>query len=329
MISKELVKPMSNQSSILGKAYEYAAIKALYDLISKQRSAEIVDSESIRIAKFRFEEQIDSSQRLEMSKSAKAGIEKILKLESKILETSPLPVRLHLQTDQAGIAGDIRDILIDRSDAQWQTGISVKHNHEALKHSRLSKTIDFGYKWYDIPVSSGYWKTVIPIFDDLEEKKKNNLAWSSLPDKENSYYLPLLHAFLDEIALSLQTNSKKVVSGLIKYLLGSDDRDYYKLIHSKSPRVAKVVPFNLLGTLQKGFLDDSGIDLIEKLPLPTSVKNLGVRAGSQTTADILFDNNWSMSFRIHNASTLVEPSLKFDVQLSSEPKELKVFNCPW
>jgi hypothetical protein len=93
--------------------------------------------------------------------------------------------------------------------------------------------------------------------------------------------------------------------------------------------VAKVVPFNLLGTLQKGMRDDSGTELIEKLPLPTSVVSLGIRSGSQTTADITLDNNWSISFRIHNASTLVEPSLKFDVQLSSEPEELKVFNCPW
>jgi hypothetical protein len=75
--------------------------------------------------------------------------------------------------------------------------------------------------------------------------------------------------------------------------------------------------------------DESGTDLIEKLPLPTSIISLGIRPGSQTTADILLDNNWSMSFRIHNASTLVEPSLKFDVQLSGEPEQLKVFDCPW
>jgi hypothetical protein len=320
---------MSNQSSILGKAYEYAAIKALHDLIGAQRLVEIVDSESLRIAKSRFENEIESSQQLEMSKSAEAGIEKILQLESKILEESAFPVRLHLQADQAGIMGDVRDVIIDRSDIKWQTGISVKHNHEALKHSRLSKNIDFGHKWYDMQVSAAYWKTVIPIFDELEEKKRENLAWSSLPDKETAYYLPLLQAFLDEVKLALSTNSKKVVSGLIKYLLGSDNRDYYKLIHSKSPRVAKVVPFNLLGTLQKGMRDDSGTDLIDKLPLPTSVVSLGIRSGSQTTADITLDNNWSISFRIHNASTLVEPSLKFDVQLSSEPAELKVFNCPW
>lgn len=323
------MKLVSNQSSILGKAYEYAAIKALHDLISKQRSVEIVESESLRIAKSRFENEIGSAQQQEMSKSARAGIEKILKLESKILEESTFPVRLHLQADQAGILGDVRDVIIDRSDIKWQTGISVKHNHEALKHSRLSKTIDFGHKWYDMKVSTDYWRTVIPIFDDLEEKKRNNQAWSSLPDKENSYYLPLLQAFLSEITLALNKDSQKVVSGLIKYLLGSDDRDYYKLIHSKSPKVAKVVPFNLLGTLQKGMRDDSGTDMIEKLPLPTSVVSLGIRSGSQTTADIVLDNNWSISFRIHNASTLVEPSLKFDVQLSSEPEELKVFSCPW
>lgn len=326
---KESGEVMSNQSSILGKAYEYAAIKALHDLVIGHRAVEMVDSESLRLAKSRFENEIGSVKQLEMAKSAKAGIEKILKLESKILEESSSPVRLHLQADLAGIAGDVRDILIERADVKWETGISVKHNHEALKHSRLSKTIDFGYKWYDMPVSPDYWEKVNPLFEDLEVKRRSNLAWSALSDKEGSYYLPLLRAFLEEISIALNTNSKKVVGGLITYLLGSDDRDYYKLIHSKSPRVAKVVPFNLLGTLQKGMRDESGTDLIEKLPLPTSVISMGIRPDSQTTVDILLDNNWSMSFRIHNASTLVEPSLKFDVQLSSEPKELKVFNCPW
>ena len=43
-----------------------------------------------------------------------------------------------------------------------------------------------------------------------------------------------------------------------------------------------------------------------------------------------FDNGWQFSFRIHNASTFVEPSLKFDIQLIGIPIEVDVkFNCKW
>ncbi|CAL9920158.1 conserved hypothetical protein [Candidatus Liberibacter solanacearum] len=47
-----------------------------------------------------------------------------------------------LQRDNVGIKGDVRDIVIEVP--KNQIGISAKYNHTAVKHCRLSETIDFG-----------------------------------------------------------------------------------------------------------------------------------------------------------------------------------------
>jgi len=41
------------------------------------------------------------------------------------------------------------------------------------------------------------------------------------------------------------------------------------------------------------------------------------------------NNGWQLSFRIHNASTIVEPSLKFDVQLIGMPVTILSIECQW
>lgn len=41
------------------------------------------------------------------------------------------------------------------------------------------------------------------------------------------------------------------------------------------------------------------------------------------------NNGWQLSFRIHNASSKVEPSLKFDVQFIGMPVSILNFECKW
>ncbi len=40
---------------------------------------------------------------------------------------------------------------------------------------------------------------------------------------------------------------------------------------------------------------------------------------------------WQFSFRLHNAKDLVEPSLKFDIQIVGVPTQIVEvkFNCKW
>ena len=52
--------------------------------------------------------------------------------------------RIVMQSDMRGTEGDVRDLLIETGSET--IGISAKHRHDALKHSRLSDNIDFGYE---------------------------------------------------------------------------------------------------------------------------------------------------------------------------------------
>ena len=47
---------------------------------------------------------------------------------------------LFLQPDSKGEEGDVRDLIVVRSNIQWEIGLSLKHNHFAVKHSRLART---------------------------------------------------------------------------------------------------------------------------------------------------------------------------------------------
>jgi hypothetical protein len=68
---------------------------------------------------------------------------------------------------------------------------------------------------------------------------------------------------------------------------------------------------------------------IPKIKLPTRIIELKLKANVKTTAILTMDNGWAMSFRIHNASLKVEPSLKFDVQLVGRPESLWYFDVQW
>ena len=57
-------------------------------------------------------------------------------------------VVLSINKDSDAEFGDVRDIVITRASIRWDVGLSMKHNHFAAKHSRLSSKIDFGTKWY-------------------------------------------------------------------------------------------------------------------------------------------------------------------------------------
>lgn len=94
-----------------------------------------------------------------MRKEAMAAILTIVDLEPMIEENDGDILTLRLQSDREGVVGDVRDILIIRQDTDWIIGISVKHNHFAVKHSRLYSGLDFGKSWLDIPCSETYRKT--------------------------------------------------------------------------------------------------------------------------------------------------------------------------
>ena len=56
---------------------------------------------------------------------------------------------------------------------------------------------------------------------------------------------------------------------------------------------------------------------------------LEFKPGSTNTVEMFLDNGWQLSFRIHSASTEVEPSLKFDVQFIGMPTSVLNIECKW
>ena len=234
-------------------------------------------------------------------------------------------LELKLQSDDNGEDGDVRDVLIIRKDIEWEIGISVKHNHFAVKHSRLSKGLDFGKKWYGIECSDKYWSDIKPIFNYLDVEKAKQTLWKDLPNKEDDVYKPLLIAFKEE--LDRQNEFVNIAKMLVEYLLG--EFDFYKVIGIDSKRTTQVQSYNLRGTLnQEGKKRKRSI----KLPvasLPTRIVNLEFKPDSNNTLELYLDRGWQFTFRIHNASSKVESSLKFDIQIIGMPTSIVSIDCKW
>lgn len=161
---------MSTKSNDNGRAFEFICLKTLHVKILKYRPVEVENNSSFFAAK-RAWEHIDPSIKEALTASAHAAAESILDLEPLIVEDGNDTLTLKIQLDEEGEKGDVRDILIIRRNIHWEIGLSLKHNHFAVKHSRLAKTLDFGDRWFGVPCSREYWSDIHPIFDMLEIEK--------------------------------------------------------------------------------------------------------------------------------------------------------------
>lgn len=317
---------ITNNSTTNGKAYEYACVLSIKEIVSKYRNVKIIENSSMSIARERYNT-ISDNEKKTMLKSAMAGINAILTMEPRIIEDGFDDLEISLQSDDAGIAGDVRDVLVIRKSIDWEIGISVKHNHYALKHSRLSMDLDFGKKWFNIPCSSEYFEEIKPYFQELKELKQQNVMWRDIENKDQRFYIPILNAFMKELNNKYKEYDSEVTKRMISYLIGIND--FYKLIGIDSQRITRVIPFNMYGTLNKPAKNNNPIQEVQILELPTRIVELDFKKDSTTTLELIMDNGWQISFRIHNASSKVEPSLKFDVQLIGQPTALFVIDMPW
>lgn len=317
---------MSTKSNDQGRAYEFAYLTTLQEEISKYRNSEIDKNSGYRSAKKAWNT-LSDQEKVIYKTSALAGVREILSLEPTLFDSEKGKLRLKIQTDDEGVAGDVRDVLICDDNTGWEIGLSIKHNHFAVKHSRLSKTLDFGEKWYGLKCSDEYWSEVKPTFDYLEGEKKNGEKWRNLPNKENDVYLPLLTAFKNEIIRQNSAHSDKIPRMMVEYLLGRFD--FYKAIGVDSKRLTQIQAYNLKGTLNQDTNNCKNDVKIPVVPLPTRILRTEFRQDSKNTLDLRFDQGWGFSFRIHNASTRVEPSLKFDVQMTDMPDTIFSKTCEW
>lgn len=308
-----------------GRAYEYACLTQLAELVVMMHPVEIL-KDSHFMATERSWNEIDDILRDKLARSGKAAAETILTLEKMIIADGDDPTVLSIQPDQAGGEGDVRDILIRRKDRCWEVGLSIKHNNFAVKHSRLAKTLDFGGKWFGVQCSQEYWNEVCPIFTYLDEEHRKKTEWKHLPNKEMDVYAPLLNAFLAELRRTYEYD-QTIPQKLVEYLLGR--YDFYKVISLDNEQLTRIQPVNLHGTLNKPDGANKPTLVIPVSALPTRIIAAGMRPGSNNTAELFLDKGWQFSFRIHNTSTIVESSLKFDIKFEGLPVTIISINTPW
>ncbi|GAA9592642.1 hypothetical protein HpHA63_13210 [Helicobacter pylori] len=313
---------MSDKSNNQGRAYEYAWCLALEQKLSVFKKV-IVDKQNGFNACYRAYESLEKSLQERYLESAKQGVLLLLDCEpllSEVIGSSQNGITLSLQKDKLGEIGDVRDILIyfDR----FCIGLSIKHNHDTLKHSRLSKDLDFGEKWLGVGVSQNYKDTIKPLFERLENAKKEGMLWRDFPNKEQEIYAPLLQAFKKEVLRIDENKKNKVPQKMVEYLLGK--YDFYKAILLEREQKTKLEAYHFNNTLNRS-VKNKPKRIIPLSKLPTRMIYFDFKPKSFNTLELVLDERWSFSLRIHNASSKVEPSLKFDIKLLSKPESVAVF----
>ena len=317
---------MSNFSNDHGRGYEYICLHTLRDEIAKLRPVEIVFNSSYTAAE-RSWNTLDHETQVLYKISSESTIQTLFSLEPNIVEKDDQALKLFIQQDGKGIEGDVRDIIIERENIRWEIGLSIKHNHAAVKHSRLSGVNDFGEKWYGVKCSSQYWEEITPIFGFLREEKKKRTRFEDIPSKAERVYVPILNAFKSEVERQVKAD-QTIPKKLVEYLLSK--YDFYKVISIDIKRVTVIQSFNMYGTLNLPSKTEKPTITIPLISLPTEILHFDFKQDCQTTLLMCMDNGWSFSFRIHNASTIAEPSLKFDVQIIGMPVDVNLkFLCKW
>ena len=306
-----------------GKAFEYAIALAYYDYLkSINVQTWLHEDSSLQNGKRCFEIQ-DVDRQNDFYLAAKKTIETMVAIEPGLVSAkSPSDfLSIRLASDAEGIIGDVRDVIFSRpnNSTGWEIGISAKNNHDAVKHSRLSPKIDFGNEWMDFPCSASYFSVIQPVFDYLKTIKADNpkTKWEDLGcSKSEDVYVPLLKAFRKEM-LHLTKSNAIASANLLHYLIGK--KPFYKVIKEDNKKIVVVKAFNIGGKLNQTINGKKPIVKTDVIKLPTRVIELEFKEGSDTTLMMVLDEGWQISFRIHSASTYVENSLKFDIQLIGNP----------
>ena len=319
---------MSNVKN--GKAFEYACLQSLYDSLSPTQDVSIEDTLQLDTAKkFFFSFSDDVREKFILAANAASRV--IIRLEPQLeYPGNNVPLFLSIQPDAQGQLGDVRDVLCIRKQNDWEIGLSCKHNHHAVKHSRLSGTIDFGKEWFDVPCSDKYFDDVVPIFEELRKIREDSGAtalWANIEDKSECFYIPVLRAFMAELQRIDKASPSVIPERLIRYLIGRND--FYKVITNNARKTTRVEAINIAGSLNRSSEGKQSIVNVARLRLPKRFYNVDFKSGSSTTVEVVCDEGWSVSMRIHNASSRVEPSLKFDVNLISLPSTIHAQVEPW
>lgn len=326
---------MAKDNTVNGKAFEYACLVAVRDVVTKA-GGEVVweKSKPLNTAEKCLSE-LGVEDRHKYLVAAMAGIEMVSRLEPKLaLGKGALTVEILADASGKGSEGDVRDIRCIRKGDKtrgvpWEIGLSCKHNHEALRHPRITKEKDFGKDWMDKPCSKEFIDTVTPIVDTLSQYEEKKVKWVDVPNKWENYYEPLVKAHLKEIRRMCDADDT-VPKALLSYFFGS--KDFYKVIMRESWEATVIEGFNTRGTMNKKQGDVKPLAKMNKLTFPKRLLHSEAKVGDEgvNTLVLTFDESWVVSMRLHNKDSIAKPtSLAWDVQLEGFPKGMFDILCPW
>lgn len=302
-----------------GKAFEYALAKTYTDYIQRAGVTVCLECNDVLAVAKGYYDEFPQEQQNRFTFAALQTIDTMVKLEPRLLTQNNAhdPLFIFLNSDSHGIGGDVRDVVFRRMNPSWEIGFSAKNNNDAVKHPRLSSVLDFGQSWFGIPCSQAYWDEIKPIFDYITSLKEMVSNWSSLGDeKSRKIYFPLLMAFRNEL-LRIDAVGSQIPRKLIQYLVGR--YPFYKIIKDDVHNLVVVKAFNLDGELNMGVGGMRTRYRTPKINFPTRIVEFEMKPDSEDTLHMILDGGWEISFRIHNASKMIESSLKFDIKLLGNP----------
>jgi len=290
-----------------GKAFEFCVASAASQFLG----IEVERGNGVDLAARYLADLPAAKQRLFQSASRRAVEHVFGQLEGDSL-SKRVPRFVRMSPDSAGRVGDVRDIVVVCDDGE--IGISCKTNHDAFKHSRLSRRIDFVKQWglSSSGCSDNYWNKVTPVFDQLSiirEASRGQATWSDIKDVGATVYKPMLDAFqteLQRVCGAGDQSSEESVRNLASYILGKTD--FYKVIVRSRERRVDIQGFNSQGSLS-----------ISRMKLPDRVVSIDATSGGLMSRVVFLTRGYTFSFRIHSAKKQVEPSLKFDIKAVSLP----------
>ena len=307
-----------------GKGFEYAVLDAFREALSSVGVlVEVAESAAYRTAASAFMELGDKEQ-ANFKAAARAAAQIIEPLEPRLsVGKSPAPLVLHIQKDRKGEEGDVRDIVCIRSAEGWEIGISCKHNHKGMKHSRHTVDADFGSTWVGVPCSQDFFGKIAKVME-LVEKWEGTL-WREHSNKQKDVYQPVLDAYAAEIKRICDADHD-APARLVHYFLGV--QDFYQVIAKdkrarNSAITIELVAFNLNGTLGQAAAGKRPLHKVKRVILPDRLLDISMKKNSRTTLVLTFSDAWTVSMRIHNGDKFVKRTgLKWEIKLDGYQENL-------
>ncbi|MFK4356501.1 HaeIII family restriction endonuclease [Bacillus sp. RC92] len=210
---------------------------------------------------------------------------------------------------------DVSDVRI--SSENKSIGVSLKSNHDAVKHPRVSPTIDVARQWLNIDTDQQYMSDVQQVFREFDEYRQQQeyTRFNEMSNEEKNHFLyrPISEKFSELLIRSFNGEQGTIaVQNILQYLIG--DQDFYKAKADFRRREIKIEAFDFRGTLGTN----------RRLLAPTrclEVQIIQGRSGMHNYINMNFDRGWEVQMRLHTADSRINNSLKWDVQFVGTPRD--------